>query len=450
MRVLGALLVTVSIMTGLATPANAASEETGLVLLGPASAEMNGELRLTGVLKAADGRHLPGMAIRLERQVAGGWQQVAVSTTTADGNAPFVVDFQATTTYRASFDGTAELDAAQSTPVTVVGTRRQTVVTISGTWWLVDETSRRFTVRWSARNGRPVPNALVSIQQRTPTGWKHVTTVRLGPTGSGTFAFAPRADVQIRAVGAAASWWSGAVSATYAIDNRPPGRPVAYPAAAPKPRRLPAQPHAVGSGANPVITRIPSRVWRSMVSRSWHRGCPVGRTSLRLIRINYWDFSGYRRRGELVVRAAIARRAAAAFRDMYRGRYPIRAMYRVDRFGWSQRLRGANDLSSMAHDNTSGFNCRGVVGNPGVRSPHSWGRAIDVNPWENPYASRQGIVPNTWWYSRSHPRIAWRSGSHPVVRIWRSHGFRWSYGVRDSQHWDGRTRPAPVGSFIAE
>ena len=51
----------------------------------------------------------------------------------------------------------------------------------------------------------------------------------------------------------------------------------------------------------------------------------------------------------------------------------------------------------MASGNTSGFNCRGVVGNPGVASPHSYGRAIDLNTWENPYHSQQGIVPNTWW-----------------------------------------------------
>ena len=40
-----------------------------------------------------------------------------------------------------------------------------------------------------------------------------------------------------------------------------------------------------------------------MVGRSWHAGCPVGRDGLRLLRVNYVDFSGYRRRGELVVAA---------------------------------------------------------------------------------------------------------------------------------------------------
>ena len=121
-------------------------------------------------------------------------------------------------------------------------------------------------------------------------------------------------------------------------------------------------------------------------------------------------------------------------------------MYRVDRFGWSKRLQGANDYASMRADNTSAFNCRSVVNRPGVRSPHARGRAVDINPWENPYRSATGLVPNSWWASRSHPKIAWRSSSHPVVKIWRSHGFRWTYGTGDSQHVDGRTMPT-TGTF---
>ena len=70
-------------------------------------------------------------------------------------------------------------------------------------------------------------------------------------------------------------------------------------------------------------------------------------------------------------------------------------MYRVDRFGWSSRSRGGDDYASMAAGNTSAFNCRDVTGRPGVRSPHSWGRSLDVNTWENPYRSAQGIVPNS-------------------------------------------------------
>jgi hypothetical protein len=113
-------------------------------------------------------------------------------------------------------------------------------------------------------------------------------------------------------------------------------------------------------------------------------------------------------------------------------------MYLVDRFGWSSRLQGADDYRSMAADNTSAFNCRSVVNNPGVRSPHSYGRALDLNTWENPYRSRTGPVPNSWWLGHSHRRVAWRSSSHPVVAALRRAGFTWTYGNGDAQHFDAR------------
>jgi hypothetical protein len=179
-------------------------------------------------------------------------------------------------------------------------------------------------------------------------------------------------------------------------------------------------------------------VWSSMTGRSWRAGCPVGRDKLRLVRVNYWGFDGYRHRGELVVHASIAGKTARAFSDLYRNRVSIRAMYRIDRFGYSQRLRGADDYESMAKDNTSGFNCRQVVGRPNVRSPHAFGRSIDINPFENPFRYAPGKwVPNTWWSTRSVGTYAWTRRSDLVPRIMTRNGFRWTYGNSDAHHFDG-------------
>lgn len=195
------------------------------------------------------------------------------------------------------------------------------------------------------------------------------------------------------------------------------------------------------------MTAIPSGVWREMTGRSWHAGCPVGRAGLRLLRVNYFDYAGYRRRGEMVLNADVAGQVSAAFVELYARGMPLRSMYRVDRFGWSSRVQGADDHRSMAAGNTSGFNCRDVVNMPGVQSPHSWGRAVDVNTWENPYRSATGLVPNAWWQPRTHPRVAWRSTRHTVVQVMVRHGLRWTYGTRDSQHFDARPpglRPMPT------
>jgi virulence-associated protein VapD len=36
----------------------------------------------------------------------------------------------------------------------------------------------------------------------------------------------------------------------------------------------------------------------------------------------------------------------------------------------------------------------------------------------------------------SNPRYAWRSPSHADVRIMAKHGFRWTYGLGDTQNFD--------------
>jgi hypothetical protein len=162
----------------------------------------------------------------------------------------------------------------------------------------------------------------------------------------------------------------------------------------------------------------------------------VGRSGLRYLRTSYWGFDGYRHRGELVVAAAAVGDFTRALQGLYRARIPIRSMYLPDRFGYSPRSGGADDFASMAHDNTYVFNCRWVTGRTGVRSPHSYGRALDLDPFENPFHSAVGWLPNGWWVHHSAPRYAWRSGRHQVVRIMRASGFSWPYPRSDPQHFE--------------
>ncbi|GGU29306.1 M15 family metallopeptidase [Nocardioides albus] len=321
------------------------------------------------------------------------------------------------------------------------------VLRLSGPGTVVDERSSTITITLRTPGGRAVPGSRVKLYTKTAgaDGYALYTAVTTDAEGRARVSVRPRYDTIWRASSSAVVGVNAAWSNYYRLDNVPPVAPVRLPSAAPKPRRNPpAQPRATGSGANGVVTSIPDGVWRSMVGVSWHSGCPVGRASLRLLRINYWDYSGYRRRGEIIAHRDSVGRMKNALTAMYAGRYPIRRMYRVDRFGYSKTLRGGNDYASMDADNTSAFNCRNVVGRPGVRSPHSYGRSLDVNPWENPYRSRDGYVPNRWWPSRSHPRVAWRSTSHGVVRAMRNNGMRWTYGSGDLHHFD-----APVSGRVA-
>ena len=393
------------------------------------------------VHRADDGLGVAGAPVHVERLRDGAWVDVATLTTDDDGRAATTVPVRRPASenrFRAVFPGTTTVAPGVSAVAAVQPVRASTLLRVGGPERIVDETSETLTFRWRARDGRPVPGT-ARVWSRAPgQDWRRGPELRFGADGEARLRVSPRVDTRWKAVGAGGAWWRGDVSDVHTLDNLPPGVPVAYPAEAPRPRvHVPRQPRAVGDGANPSVSGIPDAVWNQMTGRSWHAGCPVGRSELRLVRINYWGYDGYRYRGELVVRDDVVGKTVGAFSGLYRAGLPLRSMYRVDRFGWSDYLHGADNYDSMAAGNTSAFNCRGVVGNPAVPSPHSYGRAIDLNPWENPYHSRRGIVPNTWWAGHSHPRIAWRSGEHPVVRIMRGHGFSWTYGTQDSQHFDG-------------
>jgi 5-hydroxyisourate hydrolase-like protein (transthyretin family) len=433
-------VVAIVLALGLAAPANAAPATTRLTMSGqPAHADQVTDLRIR--LRDADGNAVVGAPVLVERRRAGTWSTLETVVTDANGLA--VVDATmfrraVNNVFRASYAGDDVNYAPDRTgPVPVALVRRSSRVTVGGPDSVVDERSVRVSVRWQTGNGLPV-NGIVRLLRRNGGGdWRLVRSLRTGADGRAQLTARPRVDTSWRAQARRLDWVFGDTSGVHRINNLPPGVPVRLPKAAPSPRiNLPDQRHAIGAGPNASIRPIPAGVWNQMTGRTWHRGCPVGRSGLRYLQINYWDYRGYRRRGELVAHASAVGKMAGALAEMYRKKLPIRAMYRVDRFGWSSRVRGGDDYRSMAAGNTSAFNCRDVVGRPGVRSPHSYGRSLDLNTWENPYRSQQGTVPNTWWMGHSHPRVAWRSRSHDVVQLMARHGLRWTYGNGDTQHFD--------------
>lgn len=168
---------------------------------------------------------------------------------------------------------------------------------------------------------------------------------------------------------------------------------------------------------------------RSEVSLSYRPGCPVGPAQLTTIDMNHWGFDGLVHRGRLIVRTDVAPAVIAAFQAGFDARYPIRVMQDPSAYA-------NDDRRSMAADNTYGFSCRPVTGNPGVVSPHSYGRAIDVNPVENPYREPNG----TWSPANGAPYID-RSVRRPgmlyadsaLTRGLTSRGFSWYVGW-DYQH----------------
>lgn len=196
-----------------------------------------------------------------------------------------------------------------------------------------------------------------------------------------------------------------------------------------------------GSGSGPAgpakfkgsIEKIDRDLRRRITGNSWHRGCPVPVSRLRLLKVRHWDFRREVTSGYLMVNARFARPMYRVMRRLFRVRYPIRRMRLVDAYG-------SDDHRSMRADNTSAFNCREVSGRPGVWSQHAYGLAIDINTVENPYVSSSGSVspPNGARFARRRPhRKGMITPGGKVVRAFRSIGWEWGgnwSGTKDYQH----------------
>jgi hypothetical protein len=194
----------------------------------------------------------------------------------------------------------------------------------------------------------------------------------------------------------------------------------------------------LSTGYHARVQPIPTSMRAQMVGVSWHRGCPVGLADLRLLTLTYRGFDGHDHNGRLIANRDAAAALVAVFRRLYTARFPIRRMEPIDRYG-------GDDYRSIEADNTSAFNCRTATGSTRW-SNHAYGRAIDVNPIENPYvsggtSSHRASVPYLD-RSRHRPGMAYEGGV--LVDAFRSVGWgwggSWSGSVRDYQHFsaDGR------------
>ena len=186
------------------------------------------------------------------------------------------------------------------------------------------------------------------------------------------------------------------------------------------------------------IAPISPALARQMTGVSWRPGCPVALRDLRVVTATHRGFDGRDRTGRLIVHRDVSAKMLAVLRRLYADGFPIRRMVPIDAYA-------ANDFRSIEADNTSAFNCRFVDGTTRY-SEHAYGRAVDVNPIENPYVTWAGTTshPSSRPYVRRTPfRPGMAAERRALVRAFDAIGWgwggRWS-GVKDYQHFSASGR----------
>lgn len=185
------------------------------------------------------------------------------------------------------------------------------------------------------------------------------------------------------------------------------------------------------SAPEPAFEARISTVTAEDLHASWRPGCPLRVEGLRALDVSHWGFDGEVHEGRIIVSAELAEQVADVLREAFDAGFPIERMEPID-------VYGGDDNRSMAANNTSGFNCRAATGGSGW-SEHAYGRAIDVNPIQNPYVTGSTVLPP------EGGRFADRSSEHPALiradgalaRAFADRGWGWGGNwntLKDYQH----------------
>lgn len=186
------------------------------------------------------------------------------------------------------------------------------------------------------------------------------------------------------------------------------------------------------------ISQITPQIKKRMIEgNSWRNSCPVSLEDLRYLRVKHIDFRGKEMMGEIVVHKGVAVEVTEIFKNLYETAYPIKKMKLVSSYK-------GNDWQSIEADNTSAFNCRNATGSK-QWSKHSYGKAIDINPIENPYVSRQGHISHKaslTYRKRAHTNATFKDKAillknDQTVQLFKKYDWEWGgdwHGVKDYQH----------------
>ena len=181
-----------------------------------------------------------------------------------------------------------------------------------------------------------------------------------------------------------------------------------------------------------TISPIPDEIWGLMQGVSWHTGmgCPA-RNQLRYLRVSYLDFNMRPQVGEIIVAQTVARDVLSAFNQIY-----CDQSFLIDKMRLIYHY-GGSDLRSMKDNNTSSFNCR--LTSSGKRlSEHSFGKAIDINPVQNPYVYKKTTSPIAGHpydtaAKRVHPQRGMVRDGDIVTKAFANIAWKWGGNWRNSK-----------------
>ncbi len=156
--------------------------------------------------------------------------------------------------------------------------------------------------------------------------------------------------------------------------------------------------------------------------------------NLIIIDVEYFSFDKKLHRGQLVIHKSLENDIKEVFQIIKDIKFPIGKVIPIVKYGWSDNL-------SMEDNNTSSFNYRKVAGKNKL-SNHSFGIAIDINPFQNPAVYNDGTIsPKGSSYDKKTPGTILKDSiiyNEFIKRGW-NWGGEWN-SLKDYQHFEKNIR----------
>ncbi|PID67946.1 MAG: hypothetical protein CR968_04235 [Flavobacteriia bacterium] len=163
-----------------------------------------------------------------------------------------------------------------------------------------------------------------------------------------------------------------------------------------------------------------------------------GIAQMSLVDVSYYGYDHKVHRGQIVCHQSVAEELQSIFRQLLWIKFPISSVIPMSEFNFDDHL-------SMHNNNTTCFDFRLKTLKNGW-SKHAYGIAIDLNPRQNPFVSRQGVFPDNALSFLSQGRIrADDFKGMQVIRIFAMYGWRWGgywSSSKDYMHFQKNSLPA--------
>lgn len=155
-------------------------------------------------------------------------------------------------------------------------------------------------------------------------------------------------------------------------------------------------------------------------------------SEMAIIDVEYYSIDSMLHRGQVVINRALVDDIIEIFAYIKEIRYPVEMVIPI-------KFDMPNGMTTMAHlNNCYGFHYRKAISSNAKLSSHSMGRAIDFNPFNNPYLSADGdMKPKGAKYDIKDKRTL--TVTHPLVKKMKQMGWSWGgdwSSIKDYMHFE--------------